>query len=130
VKVGKVDCNGVAIHKKKYCAKYLLAAQLHFMEQRTAVHEAVEKPAIFSTCISSSIANASGWKDTGAAKPIARVNCDYSFQSVKANLPIFLHEVSPADSTPTLIRRFYDRSWLYIGSYSEKLPADEVATVV
>ena len=41
-KVWRVDCKGDAIHDKKCCAKHLLAAQLDFMEQRTAIYEGVE----------------------------------------------------------------------------------------
>ena len=130
-KAWRVDCKGDTADDFKCCARHMLGAQSDFLEQRTAIHEAVEKaghifelyPKFHCEC---------NWIERywGAAKRIARVNCDYSFKNLKANLPMFLDQVSPTNSTPTMIRRFYDRSWRYIAAYAEKLPADQAAQTV
>jgi hypothetical protein len=42
-KAWRVDCKGDAADDFKCCARHLLRAQSDFLEQQTAMHEAVEK---------------------------------------------------------------------------------------
>ena len=127
----RMDCTADAKDDNKCCARHLLASQPDFCEQKTALCEVVENaghifelyPKYHCEC---------NWIERywGAAKRTARINCDYSFQALRKNLPSFLDSVSPVNETPTKIRRFFGRAWRFIDAYSQDVLIDEAFKLV
>ena len=127
----RMDCTAEATNDNKCCAKHLLASQPDFREQKTALCEAIEDaghifelyPKFHCEC---------NWIERywGAAKRIARVNCDYSFRALRENLPGFLDSVSPINETPTTIRRFFGKAWRFIDAYSQNVPINDAFDLV
>ncbi|OAD74318.1 hypothetical protein PHYBLDRAFT_144765 [Phycomyces blakesleeanus NRRL 1555(-)] len=103
----RMDCNGEEAKNHCCCARHLLASQSNFSGQKTAIQEAVEEHY---------------W---GAAKRVARLNCDYSFKLLEKNLLSFLDSASPVAGSPSMIRRFYKKTWRYIKAYSKFLDAKD-----
>ncbi|OAD81540.1 hypothetical protein PHYBLDRAFT_73427 [Phycomyces blakesleeanus NRRL 1555(-)] len=111
----RMDCNGEETENHCYCACHLLASQPDFSGQKTALQEVVEEaghifelyPKFHCEC---------NWIECywGAAKCVARLNCDYSFKLLEKNLPSFLDSASPVAGSPSMIRRFYKKTWGYI----------------
>ncbi|OAD72392.1 hypothetical protein PHYBLDRAFT_169524 [Phycomyces blakesleeanus NRRL 1555(-)] len=122
----RMDCNGEEAENHCCCARHLLASQPDFSEQKTAIQEVVEEaghifelyPKFHCEC---------NWIERywGAAKRVARLNCDYSFKSLEKNLPSFLDSASPVAGSPSIIRRFYKKTWRYIEAYSKFLDAKD-----
>jgi hypothetical protein len=127
----KLDCHGNEADDHCCCARHLLASQPDFVQQKTAICEAIEKaghifelyPKFHCEC---------NWIERywGAAKRVARLECDYSFKSLQQQLPRFLDTISPTQGTPTMIRRFYKRAWRFVEAYSQDLSVQEAAAQV
>ncbi|KAG2211009.1 hypothetical protein INT45_003016 [Circinella minor] len=104
------------------CPFHMLEAQPDFKEQRSKLHEAVEDAGHICMFYPKYHCK-TNWIERywGGAKAISRRECDYSFASLRNNLPSFLNRISPApieledgsvfQPTPTKIRWFYKRCW-------------------
>ncbi|OAD80600.1 hypothetical protein PHYBLDRAFT_161239 [Phycomyces blakesleeanus NRRL 1555(-)] len=122
----RMDCNGEEAENHCCCARHLLASQPDFSGQKTAIQEVVEEaghifelyPKFHCEC---------NWIERywGAAKRVTRLNCDYSFKSLEKNLPSFLDSASSVAGSPSMIRRFYKKTWRYIEAYSKFLDAKD-----
>ncbi|OAD65386.1 hypothetical protein PHYBLDRAFT_153472 [Phycomyces blakesleeanus NRRL 1555(-)] len=97
----RMDCNEEEAENHCCCARHLLASQPDFSGQKSAIQE------------------------VGAAKRVACLNCDYSFKSLEKNLLSFLDSASPVAGSPSMIRRFYKKTWRYIEAYSKFLDAKD-----
>jgi len=97
------------------CAKHLISIQPDFKEQKTAINEAVEAQGFLFElfpkyhCETNYIERY--W---GAAKRMARDQCDYSFKSLEKNVPKILDNISLSK-----IRKFTRKAWRYIEAYSK-----------
>ncbi|OAD79520.1 hypothetical protein PHYBLDRAFT_162583 [Phycomyces blakesleeanus NRRL 1555(-)] len=122
----RIDCNREEAENHCFCARHLLAFQPDFAGQKTAIQEIVEVPGhIFE--LYPKFHCECNWIERywGAAKRVARLNCDYSFKSLEKNLPSLLDGASPVTGPPTMIRRFYKKTWRYIEAYSKFLDAKD-----
>ncbi|KAG2216528.1 hypothetical protein INT45_014182 [Circinella minor] len=112
------------------CPFHMLEAQPDFKEQKCKLPEAVEDAGHICMFYPKYYCE-TNWIERywGGAKAISRQECNYSFASLRNNLPSFLNRISPApieledgsafQPTPTKIRQFYKRCWRYIEAYSE-----------
>jgi hypothetical protein len=127
----KKDCNNVKTADNNCCAVHLLANQPDFLEQKSILAEAIEEAGhIFELypryhCECNPIERF--W---GAAKKIARQNCNYNFKSLDNNINGFLDSVSPPGEIPLQVRRYFNKSFRYIEAYSNENDATEAFTIV
>lgn len=116
----KLNCKGES-PTETCCAVHALEAEPDFKQQKTAIAMEVEKKEhIFELypkyhCECNFIERY--W---GAAKRVARQQCDYSFKSLCARVPRILDEVPLPQ-----IRRFSRKAWRYIASYANGLDAND-----
>lgn len=67
----------------------------------------------------------------GAAKKVARRECDYSFKLLDKNSNAFLLDsVCPPGETPSRIRCYFHKSFSYIEAYSQDKNTDEAFAIV
>jgi hypothetical protein len=99
------------------CAKTLLASQPDFLEQTSVIEEIVKKGGHMVAfypkfhCETNFIERY--W---GACKRLARQRCDYTFASLRVQVPQILKEV-PLGT----IRAFHRKAWRYIDAYNKGL---------
>ena len=98
----------------------MLAAQPDFVAQKTALHEAVNKAGHLFALYPKYHCE-TNWIERywGSAKRIARKECSYTYKALSDNLNGFLDQVSPPNSPPLEIRRYYNRCWRYINAYND-----------
>lgn len=123
------------------CPFHMLEAQPDFKEQKSKLQEAIESAGHICMFYPKYHCE-TNWIERywGGAKAISRRECDYSFASLRNNLPDFLDRISPPpveledgsviQPTPTKIRRFYKRCWRYIEAYSQMKDGKETHELV
>lgn len=127
----KRNCQGITSVNRDCCAVHLLANQPDFLAQKSLLEEAIVKQGhIFELyprfhCETNPIERF--W---GAAKKVARQNCNYSFISLDKNIDSFLDSASPPGEPPLLVRRYWNKSFRYIAAYSEGKDANQALEVV
>lgn len=101
------------------CAKRILEHQPDFMAQKSLVQEVIEEAGHLCLFLPKFHCEINFieyfW---GAAKRWLREHCDYTFETLKLNVPKALASVSLE-----LIRRWEHRSWRFIEAYAEGLDA-------
>jgi len=99
------------------CATHILSKQHDFLNQKNAIHEAVEDrnhkfelyPKYHCECNFIE-------RYWGAAKRMAREQCDYTFASLQKKVPQILDEIPLS-----MIRKFSRKAWRYIDAYHKGL---------
>lgn len=116
--------------QKNCCLQQLLANQEDFLSQKSILEETLEQSGHMLTlypkyhCETNFIEQ--HW---GAAKRIARLNCDYTFKGLKENIHSFLDYDQEQNAQKT-IRKWFNRCYRYIDAYSQGNDAIETNEII
>jgi hypothetical protein len=101
------------------CAKHILDHQPDFQAQKSLVQETIKDAGHMCVFLPKYHCEINFIKYFwGAGKPYLLENCDYTFQTLKLNMPKALASVLVA-----LIRKWEHRAWRFIDAYAEGLDA-------
>ena len=127
----KTNCGENANTDNTCCPHHMLAAQPDFVAQKTALHETVHKAGHLFALYPKYHCE-TNWIERywGAAKRIARKECNYTYAALSNNLDGYLDQISPPNSVPLEIRRYYNRCWRYIRAYNDMKNVTEAFKLV